>query len=128
MCVSVAIAIVKRSQLPHYVEDVEVSFIISIIIIIIIYKYMAALAFRPRNGELRTQKLNPIWWEHLNYIPLKPGVGQYIAIHATLTAMDFFLAYFYPSGPFTCIFSKTSSDFFLLVVANTGSCVGLQLK
>ena len=37
---------------------------------------------------------------------LKPGVGQYIAIHATLTDRDFFLVYFYPSGPFTCIFSK----------------------
>ena len=47
--------------------------------------------------------------------PLKPGVGQHIATHATLTARDFFLAYFYPSGPFTCIFSKTSPDF---------SCVG----
>ena len=27
-----------------------------------------------------------------NVLPLKPGVGQYIAIHATLTARDFFLA------------------------------------
>ena len=52
--------------------------------------------------------------QSLNVLPLKPGVTQYIAIHATLTARDFFLAYFYPSGPFTCIFvSKTSSDFFL---------------
>ena len=49
----------------------------------------------------------------LKHSPLKPGVGQYIAIHATLTARDFFLAYFYPSGPFTCIFSKTSPDFFM---------------
>ena len=38
-------------------------------------------------------------------IPLKPGVGQHIAIHAMLIARNFFLAYFYPSGPFTCIFS-----------------------
>ena len=59
--------------------------------------------------------------------PLKPGSGQYIAIHATLTARDFFLAYFYPSGPITCIFSKFFPDFFpVLAVANTGSCVGLQ--
>ena len=36
----------------------------------------------------------------------------YLDIHATLTARDFFLAYFYPSGPFTCIFSKTSPNFF----------------
>ena len=34
---------------------------------------------------------------------LRPGVGQYIAIHATLTARDVFLASFYPSDPFTCI-------------------------
>ena len=44
---------------------------------------------------------------------LKPGVGQYIAMHATLTARDFFLAGFYRSSPFTCIFFKTSSKFFL---------------
>ena len=51
--------------------------------------------------------------QSLNVLPLKPGVGQYIAIHATLTARNFFLAYFYSSGPFTCIFSKTSPDIFL---------------
>ena len=38
--------------------------------------------------------------QSLNVLPLKPGVGQYIAIHATLTAGDFFLAYFYTSGVF----------------------------
>ena len=41
------------------------------------------------------------------------SVGQYIAMHATPTARDFFLANFYPSGPFTCMFSKTSPEFFL---------------
>ena len=51
----------------------------------------------------------------LKVLPLMPGVGQYIAMHATLTARDFLLAYFYPSGPFTCIFSKISPDF---------SCIG----
>ena len=56
----------------------------------------------------------------LNVLPFKPGVGQYIAIHATLTATDFFLAYFYTSGTFTCIFSKTSPECFpVLAVANT---------
>ena len=65
----------------------------------------------------------------LKVLPLKPGVGQYIAVHATLTARDFFLANFYPSGPFTCTFSKTSADFFpVLAVANTSSCVGHQNK
>ena len=28
-----------------------------------------------------------------------------------LTVREFFLANFYPSGPFTCIFSETSPDF-----------------
>ena len=67
----------------------------------------------PRSGELRMQKLKShlVKTQSLNVLPFKPGVGQYIAKHATLTARDFFLAYFYPSGPFTSIFSKTSPDF-----------------
>ena len=71
----------------------------------------------PRSGELRTQKLKShlARTQGLNLLPLKPGVGQYIATNATLTARDFFLVYFYTSGPSTCIFSKTSPDF---------SCVG----
>ena len=50
----------------------------------------------PRSGELRTQKLKPhlVRTQSLNVLPFKPGVGQYIAIHATLTARDFFLANF----------------------------------
>ncbi len=86
---------------------------------------------RPRSGELRTQKLKShlVRTQSLNVLPLKPGVGQYIAIHATLTARDFFLAYFYTSGPFTCIFSKTSPDFSLCWLWLThGSCVGPQNK
>ena len=84
----------------------------------------------PHGGELRTQKLKShlVRTQSLNVLPLKPRVGQYLAIPATLTARDFFF-YFYPSGPFTCIFSKTSHDFFpMLAVANTGSCVGPQNK
>ena len=72
---------------------------------------------QPRSGELRTQKLKShmVRTRSLNVLPLKPGVDHYIVIRATLTAKDFFLAYFYPSGPFTYIFSKTSLIF---------SCVG----
>ena len=75
----------------------------------------------PRSGELRTQKLksNLVRTQSLNVLPLKPGVGPYMAIHATLTARDFFLAYFYPSGPFTCIFPKPLPIFLVLAVANT---------
>ena len=50
----------------------------------------------PRSGELLAQKLKSLWLrtQSLKVLSLKPGVGQYIAIHATLTATDFFLAYF----------------------------------
>ena len=67
----------------------------------------------PRSDELRTQKLKShlVRTQSLNVLPLKPGVGQYIAIHSTLTERHFFLAYFYPSSPFTCIFCKTAPDF-----------------
>ena len=77
--------------------------------------FCRSLASNPRSGELRTQKLksHPVRTQSLIVFPLKPGVGQYIAMHATFTARDFFLAYFYPSSPFTCIYSKTSLDFFL---------------
>ena len=70
----------------------------------------------PSSGELRTQKTarsHLLRTQSLKVLPLKPGVGQYIAIHATLTARDFFLANFYPSGPVTCIFSKKYPEFFL---------------
>ena len=63
----------------------------------------------------------------LKVLPFKPGAGLYIALRATPTTGDFFLAKFYPSGPFTCVLSKTSPEFFsVLAVANTGSCVGPQ--
>ena len=56
----------------------------------------------------------------LKVLPLKPGVGQYIAIHATLTARDFFLAYFYPPGPSHLhFFPKPLLISPVLAVANT---------
>ena len=66
--------------------------------------------FSPCCGELQMQKLKV---PSVEVLPLKPGVGQHIAIHATLIARGVFLAYFYPLSPFTCIFSKTSYQFFL---------------
>ena len=57
--------------------------------------------------------------QSLNVLPLKPGVGRYIAIHTTLTASDFFLAYYYPPGPFTCIFPKSLLISPVMAVANT---------
>ena len=55
-----------------------------------------------RSGELRKEMTT----QSLMVLPLNLGAGQYIAMHATLTARDFFLANLYPSGPFTCIFPK----------------------
>ena len=64
--------------------------------------------------------------QRLNVLPFKPGAGPYIAMHVTPTARDFFLANCYPSGPFTCIFSKPLPIFPVLAVAN--ACVGPQTK
>ena len=73
----------------------------------------------PRSGELRMQKLKShlVKTQSLNVLPLKLGVGQYIAVHATLTTRDFFLASFYPSGPFAFIFSQPLPIFPVLAVA-----------
>ena len=61
--------------------------------------------------------------QSLQVLPLKPGVGQYMAIHATLTAVDFFLANFNLSGSFICIIPNLSRVFPVLAVTNTGSRV-----
>ena len=50
-----------------------------------------------------------------NVLPLKPGVGHYVAMHASPTARDFILANFYPPGPFTRIFPNLSQVFFSCV-------------
>ena len=85
----------------------------------------------PRSGELRTKKLKSylVRTQGLNVLPLKPGVGQYIAMHAALAAGDFFLTFFFPSCPFTCFFFPTIyPDFFCWLWLTHGSCVGLQNK
>ena len=88
------------------------------------------LLLSPCSGVLRTQKLmsHLVRTQSLNVVPLKPGVGQYITIHVTLTARDFFLAYFYPSCPFTCIFPKPLPIFLCWLWLTHGYCVGLQNK
>ena len=78
-----------------------------------------------------TQKLKShvLRTQSLKVLPLKPGVGQYIAIYATLTARDFFLAKFLPFRSIHLhFFHNLSWDFPVLAVANTGSCVGPQNK
>ena len=85
----------------------------------------------PHSGELRTQKLMSHLMRTLKSSPFKTRSGSvgFIAMHAMLTARDFFLANFYPSGPFTSIFFQNVFRVFpVLAVANTGSCVGPQIK
>ena len=67
------------------------------------YLFACGNALESRIGELRTQKLKShlVRTKSLNVFPLEPGVGQYIAIHTTLTARDSFLTDLYLSGPFT---------------------------
>ena len=66
-----------------------------------------------RSGELRMQNLKShlLRTQSLNVLPLKPGVGQYVAIHATPTARNFFLISTLPVH--SPAFSKTSPDFSL---------------
>ena len=73
----------------------------------------------PAVGELRTQKLKShlVRRQSLNLLRVKPGVGRYIAINATLTAGDFFLAYFYTSGPSPAFFPKPLTISSVLAVA-----------
>ena len=79
------------------------------------YKRQSISYLFPCSGVLQMQKLRT----HLSknqrskVFPFKPGAGRYVAMHAMPAVRDFLHANFYPSGPFTCIFSKTSPDFFL---------------
>ena len=70
----------------------------------------ASKQFGAADAEIKSNLLRT---QRSKVLHLQLRVGQYIATRATLTVRDFFLAYFYPSGPFTCISSKTSPDFFL---------------
>ena len=94
-------------------------------------RYRSPLPYPHRSWELRMHELKShlVRTQSLNVLSLKPGVGQYIAIHDTLTVRDFFLAYVYPSGPFTGIFFPNLSRFFLCWLWLThGSCVSPQNK
>ena len=87
----------------------------------------AALA-TSRSGELRTQKLKShlVRTQSLNVLPLKPWVGQYRAIHATLTARDFSSLPISTLPVHSPAFFQNLSRFFLCWLWLThGSCVGL---
>ena len=84
----------------------------------------------PGSGELRAQKLKShlVGTQSLNVLPLKPGVGQYIVMHATLTARDFFLLISTLPVHSSAFFPKPLPIFSVLALANIGSCVGPQNK
>ena len=90
----------------NYDNVIIITIIVVVVIIIIINTAVVVAAAFSRSGELRAQKLKSHLskTQSLKVLPLKPWLGQYVAIHATLTASDFLLANFYPSGPLTCIF------------------------
>ena len=77
--------------------------------------YLFCTLTRTRSGKLRTQKLKShlVRTQSLNVIPLKPGVGHYIAMHVTPIARKVVLADFYLPGLFIFIFPKTFPEFFL---------------
>ena len=84
----------------------------------------------PHSGVLWTQKLKTHQLRALSskVLPFKPGAGLYIAMRAMPTARDFFLANFYPSGPFTFILSKISPELFLcwLWLVPVWACRGIK--
>ena len=94
------------------------------------YFIPSSLVTCPWSGELRTQKLKShhVKTQSLNVLPLKPIVGQYIAMHATLTARDFSLLISTFRSIHLHFFQNLSRYFPVLAVANTGSCVGPQNK
>ena len=77
---------------------------------IVTIQFYPLLQWRAADAQIEVQNTE------LKVFLSKPGVGRYIATHAMLTARDFFLANFYPSGPFTCIFSQTSPQFVLCLL------------
>ena len=52
---------------------------------------MSTLCQRGVDSLMERGRFFPQQTQSLKVFPLKRGVGQYIAIHATLTARDFFL-------------------------------------
>ena len=66
--------------------------------------------------------------QSLNILPLKPGVGQYIAIHARLLAGISSLLISTLSVQSLAFFPKPLPILTVLAAAYTGSCVGPQNK
>ena len=78
--------------------------------------YIVNLLWEAADAEIKV----PSGENSLNVLPIKPGVGQYMAIHATLTARDFYPVYFYLPVHSSAFFQSLSRFF--------RSCVGPQNK
>ena len=75
--------------------------------------------FAPQWGAAEQKlKFHLVRTQSLNVLPLKPGVGQYIATHTTLTARDFFLISTLPVHS-PAFFPKPILIFPVLAMANT---------
>ena len=106
-------AVKKKSLLPSFL--VFLSFIINFFSLFRPLFVSSFFLIRPRSGETRTQKLKShlMRTQSLKVLSSKPAVGQYTAMHATLTARDFFLAISTLPVHSPAFFSKTSPEFFL---------------
>ena len=85
-----------------------------------------------RSAVLRAQKLKThLLTQSSKVLPLKPGVGQNIALHAQATAIDFFLelmSTFPVESAFSFLSFNFSRGFPVLAVANRGSSIDSQNK
>ena len=74
-----------------------------------------------RSGKLRTQKFkfHLMRTQGLKVLPLKPEIGQYIAMHARLTARGFFLLISTFRSNHLHFFPKPLPFLTMLAVANT---------
>ena len=68
----------------------------------------------PQWDTAETEIRVPLWSTHNSTVlPLKPGVGLNVAMHASPTAMNFLLSNFFLPGPFNFIYCETYLRFFL---------------
>ena len=84
---------------------------------------------RPEVQQKQKLKIHLLKTQSSKILPLKPGAGPYIVVHATPTARDFFLATSTLPVHSLAFFSKNISRFYsVLAVAKTGPCLGPKNK
>ena len=108
--------------MPVNTGSLSLSLSLSLVVVVVVAFLCSWIIFWPHSGELRTQKLKShlVRTQSLNVLPLKPGVGQYIAIHATITARNFVPCLFLHFWFIHLHFFQNLSWFFpVLAVTNT---------